>query len=315
MSSITAQILRSQTFHGISSAERSKNNFKWWIEGGNYTFTASAKKSFEIYAINAGDILKPLCHDIARFSSSAVESISNISDDPVFPKSNGWMSIRVYYSAFFAAHSLLRIYGRSCSYFNNKTMKSVNAILQQQQPGALKISDGNYLFKLNRNGNSIHINAKEINSSHAGLWTCFHELLEDLQTSIAATTTFTTDDKNECVSFLSTLSKRLKKGDDNGWLSTMRNEINYNHSKNSWTINHDRKSTDNNNIKMFSEKWLKPCCNDLFSKGLDEKIEFIETSSIIISMMKDLIVSIYEVDKTNFLRYTTIPTIRNFIQI
>lgn len=315
MTNLIPQILRSQTFHGLSTTERSKNNLKWWLESGNFTFSTSTTKSFELCALNNDEILKTICHDISRFSSSAIESIANIADEPTFPKSNGWMSIRVYYSAFFAAHSLLRMYGRSCSYFNTDSMKLVNATLLSQHPESKKISDGNYILKLRRSGSNIYLNAKDIDSSHAGLWKSFYDLLEELQNSISTLTSFTSEEKNDCVDFLIKLSSRIKKDNNKGWLSKIRNDINYNHSMNSWTINYEKKSTDNNNIKIYAAKWKKPCSLELFSDGLEEKIEFIETSSIIISMMKDLIISIYEIDKSNFLRYTTIPSLRHFIQI
>lgn len=314
MTSLISEILRTQAFYGLSSSERTDKSFKWWIESGNYTFNSPpTTKSFDIVANNPEDILRTICHDISRFGNSSIESVANITDEPKFPKSNGWMSIRIYYSAFFAAHCLLRMFGRCCSYFNGPSLKELNSVAQLNFPGSKRISDGNYLIKLNKSGNNIFIAAQDIDSSHAGLWKSFHELLNELQVSIAATALFTTEEKNTCVKFLSDLSRRVGRNGNKSWLSMVRNEINYNHSMNSWSINYTKKSTDNNNIKIYAEKWKVECNSEIFSDNLEEKIEFIETSAAIISLMKDMVISIYKINKVGFLRYTTIPAIRNFI--
>lgn len=316
MSGIISQTLRTQSFFGISASQKSDNTFKWWLESGNYSFnSAPSGRSFSLSTTNPEDVIKTLCHDIARFSSSSLESITNIDGDPLFPKSNGWMSIRVYYSAFFAAHSLLRIFGESCSYLNPESLKKINNVLRKQLPQTQLIKKGNYIIKLSKQPGRINIDANEIDTSHAGLWNSFHELLTRLELSISVTTAFATEQKNECINFLSELKKRISRGGNNSFLSIVRNDINYNHAMNCWSSYQSDKSPDTNNIKLISEKWKETCSFDLFSKIEKEKVEFIETCTIIISLMKDIIMEIYKVNKSCFLRYTTIHTLRKFMDV
>lgn len=316
MSGLISQMLRTQAFFGLSSSQKTDHNFKWWIESGNYAFNSPpSNRTFSINTTNPEDVIRPLCHDIARFASSSLESITNIDGDPEFPKSNGWMSIRIYYGAFFAAHSLLRIFGESCSYLNSDCVKEINKVLRKQLPSSQMIKKGNYIIKLTKQGGSIQLDADTIDSSHAGLWDCFYELLTKLENSIASTTLFTTEQKNECVSFLSELKKRISRGGNKSFLSLVRNEINYNHAMNCWSSYQTEKKSDTNNIKLVSKKWVKTCSSELFSKSVKDKIDFAETCAIIISLMKDMIIEINNINKSSFLRYTTIHTLRKFTKV
>lgn len=316
MSGSISQVLRTQAFFGLSSSPRSVHNFKWWIEGGNYSFISSPSgKVFSLSTTNPEDVIKPLCHDIARFANSSLESITNIDSDPLFPKSNGWMSIRIYYSAFFAAHSLLRIFGESCSYLNSESVNAVNKTLRKQLPAGVPVKKGNYIIKFSKQFGGIQLDAHDIDSSHAGLWDCFYELLTNLENSISLTTLFTTEQKNDCVNFLSELKKRISRGNNKSFLSIVRNEINYNHAMNCWSSYQPEKRSDTNNIKLSSQKWVKTCSNELFSNSTKEKVDFTETCAIIISLMKDMLLELHAINKSSFLKYTTIPTLRKFIKV
>ena len=316
MSGPISQVLRTQAFFGLSSSPRSDHNFKWWIEGGNYSFISSPSgKIFSLSTTNPEDVIKPLCHDIARFANSSLESITNIDSDPQFPKSNGWMSIRIYYSAFFAAHCLLRIFGESCSYLNNETVNAMNRTLRKQLSAGVPVKKGNYIIRFSKQIGGIQLDANDIDSSHAGLWDCFYELLTNLENSISLTTAFTTDQKNDCVNFLSELKKRISRCNNKSFLSIVRNEINYNHAMNCWSSYQTEKRSDTNNIKLSSQKWVKTCSNELFTNSMKEKVDFTETCAIIISLMKDMLLELYSINKSSFLRYTTIPTLRKFINV
>ncbi|WP_323169316.1 hypothetical protein [Pantoea agglomerans] len=316
MSGLVSQILRTQAFFGLTSSSKIDRNFKWWLESGNYSFNSSPSgRLFSISTTNPEDVIRPLCHDIARFASSSLESITNIDNDPEFPKSNGWMSIRIYYGAFFAAHSLLRVFGESCSYLNNNSIREVNKVLKKQLPSSQMIRAGNYSIKLSRQSGGVQLDANEIDSSHAGLWDCFYDLLTNLENSIALTTLFTTEQKNECVSFLAELKKRISRGGNKSFLSLVRNEINYNHAMNCWSSYQSEKKSDTNIIKLASQKWVKTCSSELFSHSAKEKVDFAETCAIIISLMKDMMIEINSINKSSFLRYTTIPTLRKFTSV
>ncbi|WP_139234436.1 hypothetical protein [Kosakonia arachidis] len=190
----------------------------------------------------------------------------------------------------------------------------MNKTLRKQLPGGVPIKKGNYIIKLSKQIGGIHLDAHDIDSSHAGLWDCFYDLLTNLENSISITTVFTTEQKNECVTFLSELKKRISRGNNKSFLSIVRNEINYNHAMFCWSSYQTEKISDTNNIKLSSQKWIKTCSNELFTNSIKEKVDFTETCAIIISLMKDMLLEINDINKSSFLRYTAMPTLRKLIQ-
>ena len=44
------------------------------------------------------------------------------------PKSTGWILIRAYYAAFFAAHSLLRMFGISCIQLDAQQITAISRV-------------------------------------------------------------------------------------------------------------------------------------------------------------------------------------------
>lgn len=310
-----SSVLKTQVFRGLYNYGKFDYNLKWFIENGNFFFlNKPSGKKFELVTNSIDDVMKSLCHDISRFSCSAIETITNINDDPEFPKSNAWMSIRAYYSAFFSAHCILRIFGRSCSYLSNDEVRSINNSLKKQY-NDVRVSGGNYIIELKKQTGSIVLNSKEIDSSHAGLWGQFISLLDELLTTVSSLTSFTDSQKNECVGFIFELKQRMTRRGGSSFLSIVRNEINYNHAMYSWSSYKTNKKLENNNIKIKIESWKKECNRGLFSSNNSEKVEFIETCAIIVSLMKDLIIELYFFNKNGFLRYGTISILRKYVDI
>src|SRR4051794_24933660 len=66
--------------------------------------------------------------DSARVSTAAFETIEGIRPSAPLPKSAGWLLVRGYYAAFFAAHAIGRMLGTSILRIDNVTATAIDSI-------------------------------------------------------------------------------------------------------------------------------------------------------------------------------------------
>ena len=89
-----------------------------WITEKEFQIYQQLENEKVILSISRPDSLKSaFAADCNRMSSAAFESIENITPSENLPRSVAWLIIRSYYSAFFAAHAILRMVGISCTQF------------------------------------------------------------------------------------------------------------------------------------------------------------------------------------------------------
>ncbi|TNZ65346.1 hypothetical protein CGK42_24295, partial [Vibrio parahaemolyticus] len=80
----------------------------------------------KIYDLN--DLYISFAFDINRMATSSFESIHGIEPNQNFPKSIGWLVVRLYYAAYYAAHAILRLFGISCSQFDQQESRVITEI-------------------------------------------------------------------------------------------------------------------------------------------------------------------------------------------
>lgn len=230
---IIHQLSANQIYEVTSNSE---SDLKAWIANGQYLISnglvTSAKNkatSFELTFQQHKALYTSLANDCNRFSQAAIESMWSISKVEKLPKSAGWATVQMYYSAFFAAHAILRIFGRACTQLEQSHVEKVFEIAcaTNTDNNITSIENGFYFSEIS--GNEVRF--KKLKDSHADTWSSFSNLLTWLIDNIANTTGLGVH-KSDAASLISNIKAIIhRSGAAKGnWLSQVRNKINYQHS-------------------------------------------------------------------------------------
>jgi hypothetical protein len=210
--------------------------------------------------------LNALAFDINRLSTAASETLRNVTEIPRIPKSLGWPHVKLYYSAFFYAHVLLRIWGRSPSYMRTTDLLNLRRMLTAYgivSPFSLKT--GQFLVQVSGPSFRVQITSDDGGGgTHEMLWREFMGAFNDLKVAVGASS-FRSTDKVEVIQSIDRAISLISHGGSNkSWLSQMRNDINYRHIAGLWyPYSGRRKTTD-------LEKYVNDGCHGSvdFSKFL-----------------------------------------------
>ncbi|WP_156391464.1 hypothetical protein [Acidovorax sp. Root70] len=217
---------------GLSSAL----DVKAWLANQNYYFSQDISgASFVLRASDPEQLKQALANDLNRLASAAFESAAGIAPDPVLPRSLAWGSVRSYYSAFFAAHAFMRLFGKACIQLDKEHVDQVlNAAQVMGRSGGLTALDSGF-FAATIDPNFENVTFSRLKDSHRDTWATLVTVIEELEMSLPSTTALSSH-KVEASALLSNLKGQLtRSGSTKGnWLSTMRNSINYRQSHGTW---------------------------------------------------------------------------------
>lgn len=199
------------------------------------------------------DILKALAFDINRLSCASIETVLNVNYTTTNPKFLAWKLIQYYYSAFFSAHSIIKILGFGLVQLDSNILSYLKKIANLYGY-AFSASKGIYCLDFLNNETVALYKVKRYDDSHKGLWTRFLDLLNVLvgksiktghldNNCIALRNSSSTPDSvfsklsqhdtTLLILKIDELKSFLNSRGNNG-LSAIRNLLNYNHEFGVW---------------------------------------------------------------------------------
>lgn len=292
---ILYQLSVNEIFEVTSSAE---SDLKAWVANGYYLLSSalvpSAKNratEFDLRFNQPEKLHISLANDCNRFSQAAIESMWCIGKINQLPKSAGWASVQMYYAAFFAAHAILRIFGRACSQLEDDHVNKVFQIAgaTQLDSGVASIESGFYFSSIYNN----KMKFKKLKDSHADTWSSFSGLLIWLIDNISNTTGLGRH-KLDAITLISNIKSAIhKSGAAKGnWPSQIRNKVNYQQTHGVWYpykgAIHDQEAV------LRNSEWIKnPNTFDLSTNRNDIALLYCLSNSIL-SLMYQLIKYGYE---------------------
>lgn len=211
-------------------------DIKAWVANQNYFFTQDiTAASFALRASDPSQLRQALANDLNRLASAAFESAAGIGLDPALPRSLAWGSVRSYYSAFFAAHALMRLFGSACVQLDHEHVEKVlySAQAMGRSGGLTALDSGFFVAFIDPAFQTVTF--RRLKESHRDTWATLVEVIDSLDASIPGTTALSSH-KLEASALLSDIKLQLtRSGSRKGnWLSTMRNSINYRQSHGAW---------------------------------------------------------------------------------
>ena len=233
------QLTQNQIFEVTT---RTEADLKAWLASGQYlmeqplTSNADNKRraaEFKIRVQRQGFLFSALANDCNRFSQAAIETMWCIGKVEKLPKSTSWASIQMYYSAFFAAHAILRMFGRACTQLDKNHVDVVYQVAQvTQMHGNVTGIENGFYNSMMENG---CVTYKKLKESHADTWFSFSNLLTWIIEQIPNTSGLGKH-KYSAIDLVSSLKSSLAKSGaaKSNWPSMVRNKINYQHSHGVW---------------------------------------------------------------------------------
>lgn len=217
----------------------SPSNIKDYINNGAYSINTSAtnRKLELIYSDSRP--FESYAHEINRFSSAMYES-ANASKNSENNNTLGWSIIQMYYSAFFASHSILRSLGKSFTYLDSPSIARLNTLNKLYTGIASSLPDGIYFTELKHG--TIDLTASNSKDGHKVLWIRISKEISEIQDFLIGNIPPTTD-RDRLYDYLGEMSSILNS--DLGILTRFRNEVNYTQSHNLWLPNKLKRKSSN----------------------------------------------------------------------
>jgi len=276
-------------------------DFKSWIASGNYIISSiDSNTKFSLFIADEYDLTKVMSFDCARMATAAFESVQGISSNPRFPKSLGWAAIRSYYGAFFAAHSILRVFGVTCSKLEKGHVKILNQMAPIYGISTNLNMDGG-LFSCTYERKNKILSCTKLGNSHSDTWCTLYKLLKRLSNDVLSVKGLTSN-KQQVSTFLSELCDAL---DNNGRnsngnsLSNFRNDINYKHDHGVW-FPYSNSSATFSEVQELITRWrYDPMQLSLSSSGFLDIKSFFKLCSCIIGLCRILVYDIADKNIVN----------------
>lgn len=267
----------------------SRREFKSWLAEGRYLITSIAANGSEIelYVPDHERLMESLGYDFSRFACASFESMREIQGNEDFPKATAWAGIKSYYSAFFAAHAIMRLFGVTCS-----QIESAQAVLVSKYAGLYgisnKLSNGFYIGAFDPVSKNLKL--EKLKDTHKDTWGAFSKRLNLLSIDILTVPGLSAD-KAEISSFLSAVSKALEGNGSSpggGWLSAYRNNLNYKQDYNAW-YPYNKSSVRFEQISRYSDGWHESSFNAMLGLSeSDERLRFYGACSAIVYLLGGL---------------------------
>lgn len=213
-----------------------KEGFAEWMLKREYFFTSiKSSKEFTIRTITPEKVLASLAHSCSKMSCAAFETFLGMTESVnVLPKSCGWISVKAYYGAFFAAHAILRMCGTICFQIDGVQKSAL------EKEANLLTSKSTHVFETGFymgtfDEKNCEITLKKTNAStfgsHGVMWEAFDSELRRFSNELLARSSLF----NDAALFLSDISSSLSQAGAKGtWLSSVRNSVNYRFDFGAW---------------------------------------------------------------------------------
>jgi hypothetical protein len=276
--------------HAIKDVRGS--SVRHWVTARDYQIYTSLQANAAVLSFrDIESVAAAYAGDITRMSVAAFESLDGITPSPRLPKSTAWLLIRAYYAAFFAAHCVLRVFGRSCSQLDGNAVSSIHEVADLfEERNAMSLSRGLYRCHVHSESNELHLTRLPgaDGGSHSALWAELSSLLSYLSERILLETT-TRPGQLVSAKLIEIRTVLLGVSQNTGWLSTIRNRINYQHEYGTW-FPYQNRSPYYDGLFDILEGWKKdPMQLQFWPSNGRELQRFMEATVVVLSFCRVIV--------------------------
>lgn len=236
MAQISQGILTS-TIPNLCEEPGIREGIRGWLSSSIFQLHSWDGSLLKLDRFDGALFRKYLAFDYERFALSSAESYTYCTAEYSSSGVIGWPILKLYYSAFFAAHAIMRGLGQGIVKLERQQTDLLNGIIQITLGTAATLQPGMYHFELevNQLGQpSLSMQAhREASGVHDGFWRAFSTCLDDLADKIVSRSL---PDAGDFVGGLSELRPYLSPSTHGrgAWISAIRNQVNYQHAYDVW---------------------------------------------------------------------------------
>ena len=243
-------------------------------------------------------VLDSIAFDISRFSSASFQSIKSIPDEIVNSEQISWSIIKAYYAAFYAGHSIIRLFGKSCSYLDRTYMSRISSLATASGkiPG-FKLQASAYHCILDQSGACITSTSlrRGIGGAHEAFWNIFGLLMRQIANDILRGP-LSEFESQGVFSKIDGLQQSISSRGSPlfSWLSVVRNDVQYRHEYGVW-LPCRLKKHDRERLGRLIGQWQRdPMEIDVGVPVGDTLGEFAVTCAFIVALCHSLLIRIVE---------------------
>lgn len=258
-------------------------------------------------------LLECLSKDIDRLSLAAFETVSP-NNKPWNKKFLAWQMVQLYYSAFYSAHSTLKICGFGLTQVDKGIFQHLSKRANLYGITFPVMDAGIYCFDYNMSISKVTLySVPRYNDSHKGLWHRYEDFIRVLRGTHIKTGTHNAEcvkirgegdgyplsvfqqlpqvDANQIAEQLEKVQNIINKNGDENFLSHVRNNINYNHQYGIWFpyigFSAEYEKAENQTLYLDS-----PMAFSFDSLSDSELVSFYKCCHFIISLNRELLMDL-----------------------
>lgn len=293
--SATRLLLQSARLSIFQSTSTAAIDVKGWIANQGYFIDVDLQKdAFTLRVADSDPLIKALGNDLNRMAIATFESAAGVRSDEVLPRSMAWGAIRAYYASFFAAHTLMRLFGVACSQLDHEHTSKIfqSAQIFGKTGGLSSIESGFYAIEMNRDFTAVKF--RKLKDSHRDTWAELLGVIQNLENAIPGAVAISAH-KITASNILTALKEGISTANSQkgNWLSTMRNSINYRHTHGTW-FPYSSKASKSELLEAAARNWLKMPSFDNRSPTVGELENFFDVSTMLVSVTRELLTSASE---------------------
>ena len=233
-------------------------------------------------------LARAVASDSCRFMCASFQTLASIAAEMVEDHSLPWGLIKLYYAAFYAGHSLVRLFGESCSHFDYRHAFKINTLASSMGKLPFRIERGLYHCVIADSAAGMRATLL-LGSSHQSFWRVFGEWLKSTIGKISLGP-LSPNEVQEVVLKLEALRDTVQGGE----LSIVRNSLQYRHLFGVWSPAKLPKR-DREALGRLMSQWKRdPMTIDLRAPNIGELGEFVLGCAFIIALCRTLLRRIAE---------------------
>jgi hypothetical protein len=178
-------------------------------------------------------VLQGLASECCRLSLASFQTATQIAAGLEERDSVAWSLVKLYYSAFYAGHALIRLFGEGCSFLERSHVRRLTEfgdLLGLVR--SFEIEPGLYRCVLTNDATVVSY-TKALGNSHEAFWRIFGVKLQALAQSVLAGLLVPSEAQAVFVQ-LDALSDIIRRKAGYSWLSTIRSDLQYRQSYGVW---------------------------------------------------------------------------------
>lgn len=228
---------------------------------------------------------------LASFQTASLVTRSFLDRDDVV-----WGFLKLYYAAFYAGHTLIRLFGEGCSYLGVQHARRLTELgVVYGAPSDFSVEAGLYHCILS--GDSTSMSCTKVRSgaggAHEVFWSILASRIQEVSNSVLDGSLLRSEAQAVFVQ-LDAFRRMASRNGNQSWLSAVRNDLQYRHQFGVW-FPAQKRTRDREALSRLALEWRKDPMEIRLNQNSNDKLhEFVICCGFLISLCRVLLLRIAE---------------------